>query len=169
MSDKIPQPKESDLQAENTQLQAEQIKAAGSILEEVGRKWEKRNWQKRNQSKPDEVKVEIEKGTKHKQLYEKYSENTNSNRPVRRTLKTAREALRSGHSQQETAAILSHDPQIQQVKEQQGEAKANKHTQQMIRSVVDREKKAQQGQRQSKQQSQKKQLAQQRGLGGPQM
>lgn len=167
MSDKIPQPRESDLQAENTQLQAEQIKAAGSILEEVGRKWEKRNWQKRNQSKPDEVKVEIEKDTKHKQLYEKYSENTNPNRPVRRTLKTARDALRNGHSQQEIAAILSHDPQVQKVKEQQGEAKANKHTQQMIRSVIDRDKKAQQGQ--GKQQTQKKQLTQQRGQGGPQI
>ncbi|NBD31416.1 MAG: hypothetical protein GVY17_00185 [Cyanobacteria bacterium] len=161
MPDSIPQPHHPDLQAENTQVVAEQIRAVGRIIEELGRKWEKEQYRKHSEKKQD-LKIEIAKGTTHQALYEKYSQGSDPNRPVNTTRQTALVSLKKGHSPAETADILSHDPHVQKVAQTQGTVKAQQHTEQIVRSAWDRREKAQ-TQNQQRSRQQKRTRARQKG------
>ena len=154
MPDSIPQPHHPDLQTENTQVVAEQIRAVGRIIEELGRKWEKEQYRKRSQEKgKNDLKIEMAKGTTHQALYEKYSQGSDPNRPVNATRQTALVSLKNGHSPAETVAILSHDPHVQNVAQTQGTVKAQQHTEQIVRSAWDHREKAQtQNQQRTRQQ-----------------
>jgi hypothetical protein len=161
MPESIPQPHHPDLQAENTQVVSEQIRAVGRILEELGRKWEKEQHRKSSQHKRD-LKIEVAKGTAHQTLYDKYSQGTDPHRPVRSARQTALVSLKNGHSPGETADILAHDPHIQNVAQTQGNAKAQQHTEQIVRSAWDRREKSQ-TQRQQQTRGQKRTIARQQG------
>lgn len=161
MPDSIPQPHHPDLQAENTQVVAEQIRAVGRIIEELGRKWEKEQYRKRSEKKRD-LKIEMAKGTTHQALYDKYSQGSDPNRPVNATRQTALVSLKNGHSPAETADILAHDPHVQNIAQTQGHAKARQHTEQIVRSAWDRREKAQ-TQNQQRTRQQKRTIAR----GGP--
>jgi len=70
------------------------------------------------------------------QLWEQYSQGTNAERPVQRTQETIQKALDDKRSRQEVKAMLSADPQLNAIAQQQGSAKAQQYAQQMIRSAL---------------------------------
>lgn len=80
----------------------------------------------------------------YQKLYEQYSQNIKARSPVNLTKKVATQALQEDYSKEDVRQILSHDPEVQRVKKQQGEEKASQYIQQMIRSAEDRIKKTRQ-------------------------
>jgi len=70
------------------------------------------------------------------QLWEQYSQGTNPERPIQRTQETIQKALDDNRSRQEVKAMLSADPQLNAIAQQQGSAKAQQYAQQMIRSAL---------------------------------
>jgi len=75
-------------------------------------------------------------------MWEKYSQGTNPDRPVKRTLDTACCAMRDGYSDQEIEEMLmTADPHVKQVAQKQGKAKAENYSNQVIRSAEERQKK----------------------------
>ncbi|NBD33213.1 MAG: hypothetical protein GVY17_09675 [Cyanobacteria bacterium] len=70
------------------------------------------------------------------QLWEQYSQGTNPERPIQRTQETIQKALDDNRSRQEVKAMLTADPQLNAIAQQQGSAKAQQYAQQMIRSAL---------------------------------
>lgn len=149
MSESVPLPHDSELQMDKTQAlisQAHDVKElVGEIIAVGQRLYEN------HKNQPPQVKVEIDKGTTHKALWEKYSEGVQSERPIQRTLAVAQTAFKAGESPQEVHQILQHDPQYTKIQQQQGNNKAQEYTQVMSRSAAYREQQSQSGQQQSQQ------------------
>ncbi|NBD31413.1 MAG: hypothetical protein GVY17_00170 [Cyanobacteria bacterium] len=70
------------------------------------------------------------------QLWEQYSQGTNPERPIQRTQETIQKALDDNRSRQDVKAMLSADPHLNAIAQQQGSAKAQQYAQQMIRSAL---------------------------------
>jgi len=70
------------------------------------------------------------------ELWEQYSQGTNPERPIQRTQETIQKALDDNRSRQEVKAMLTADPQLNAIAQQQGSAKAQQYAQQMIRSAL---------------------------------
>lgn len=153
MSESVPLPHDNDLQMDNTQALITQANAVKELLSEVIGVGQRLYENYLNQ--PPQVKVEIDKGTTHAALWEKYSEGVQSERPIARTLTVARTAIKAGQSPQEVQQILQHDPQVTKIHQQQGSNKAQEYTQVMTRSAAYREQQAQQPSQQPSQQKQK--------------
>lgn len=146
-NESVPLPSGDDLQISNTQALIEQANAIQGVVSElidVGHRLSLSN-----QPQPPKVNIEIDKGTTHLALWEKYSSGVQSERPVQRTLTVARAALKTGQSSEIVQQILSHDPQFQFVQQQQGQEKAQEYAKIMTRSAVYREQQSQNSQHQS--------------------
>lgn len=148
-NESVPLPQGHDFQMENTQALITQANAVQELVSEVIAVGHRLYLN--NQNKLPHVRIEIDKGTTHKALWEKYSEGVQSSRPVQRTLTVARTALQAGQSSENVQQILSHDPQFQKVQQQQGQEKAQEYAKVVTRSAVYREQQAQDNQHQSQQ------------------
>lgn len=143
----VPLPQTQDLQMENTQALIQKASAVQGIADEVLAVAHR--WHLSSQKKPLDVRIEIDKGTTHKALWDKYSSGVQSSRPVQRTLTVARTALKTGQSPETVQQILYHDPQFQFVQQQQGIEKAQEYAFVMTRSATYREQQAHTNQHQS--------------------
>ncbi len=146
----VPLPQGHDLQTESTQAMIAKGQAVQEVIKEAAGLGVRLHHHQKN--KPPQVKAEIERGTTHKALWEKYSQEEQSARPVQRTLAVARTALKAGTSAEEVQIILQHDPQFAKIQQQQGGEKAQEYTKVMVRSAVRREQQVQNNQQQSRQQ-----------------
>lgn len=72
----------------------------------------------RSSEKSPEIEVEIDKSTTHEALWNEYSEGIKAEVPAQKTLTVAQQAIREGHSPENTAKILSHDPEFQKLQQQ---------------------------------------------------
>lgn len=146
----VPLPQGNDLQMENTQAMISQVNAMKELATEAV-SLGFRLYQN-HKHKPPQVKVQVKKGTTHKDLWEKYSEGVQSERPVQRTLTVAKTALQAGTSPTEVQNILQHDPQFTKIQLQQGQEKAEEYTKVMTRSAVRRSQPTHSSQQQSREQ-----------------
>lgn len=158
----VPLPQGNDLQMENTQAMISQISAVKELATEAV-SLGLRLYQN-HKHKPPEVKVQIKKGATHKDLWEKYSEGVQSERPVQRTLTVARTALKEGVSPEEVQSILIHDPQFTKIEQQQGSESAKLYTKVMTRSAQRREQCVHNNQQQSHKQQKARNLSQEKAI-----
>lgn len=80
--------------------------------------------------------------------YSRYAED----RPVRREREVAQLALRDGYDREAAERIVREDPHTREIAQRQGDAKAQKHAQQIVRAAATREQWARQQQRSPKSQ-----------------
>lgn len=158
----VPLPQGNDLQMENTQAMISQVSAMKELATEAVSLGIRLH--QNHKHKPPQVKVQIKKGTTHKDLWEKYSEGVQSERPVQRTLTVAKTALQAGASPTEVQNILQHDPQFTKIQLQQGQGRAEEYTKVMTRSAVRRSQPTPSSQQQSRQQQKAHTQTQQVGI-----
>lgn len=131
----IPHPQGEDLQSSSSQILLEQAKAVQAVAEAMLRGGQSLS----KQQELPKVRLEIDKGTTHQALYQKYSQRVNNQRPVQRNLSIAQDALRDHQSPSSIVQILSNDPYFQQIQRKYGPRKAQRFAQQMTRSAAQRE------------------------------
>lgn len=131
----IPHPQGEDLQASSSQILLEQAKAVQAVAEAILRGGQSLA----KQQELPKVRVEIDKGTTHQALYQKYSEGVKNQRPIQRNLSIARDALQDHQNPKSIVEILSNDPYFQQIQQKYGPKKAQRFAQQMTRSAAQRE------------------------------
>lgn len=149
----VPLPQSSDFQMENTQAMMTQVSAMKELATEAV-SLGFRLYQN-HKHKPPQVEVQVREGTTHKDLWKKYSEGIQSERPVQRTLSVARTALKEGATTEQVQKILIHDPQFAKIEQQQGSESAKIYTKVMTRSAQKREQCVNTNQQQQSQKQQK--------------
>lgn len=80
----------------------------------------------RSNEKSPKIEVEIEKNTTHAALWNEYSKGVKAEVPAQKTFAVAQQAIREGHSPENTTKILSHDPEFQKL-QQQNSASADRY------------------------------------------
>ena len=136
-NESVPLPQGHDFQMGNTQALIEKAQAAQEIVKEtvsIGFRIHQHH-----QHKSPLVLAEIAPGTTHKDLWDKYSQGVQSERPVQRSLAVARTALNQGMSPEQVQKILTYDPQYAKIQLQQGTRSAKTYTEVMTRSAQKRE------------------------------
>lgn len=101
-----------------------------------------------------EIGVEVEKNATHTALWSEYSEGTKAEVPAQKTLAVARQAIREGHSPENTVKILSHDPEFQKL-QQQNLAAAERYANLAVEAAQRKELVAASGQPQKQKQQQR--------------
>ena len=89
-----------------------------------------------NRQKSSKITVAIDKNTPERDLWNKYSKDVQGRVPAEKTLAVAKNALRDGQSKEMAVKIiLSADPQSEQIKQKQGQQKAQQYAELAVRAA----------------------------------
>jgi hypothetical protein len=79
------------------------------------------------QKKSPGIRIEIDKGTTHQELWNRYSQGVTTSIPAQKTVAVAKNALRDGQSKETAMKILSADPSFEGISQKHGSQQAQQY------------------------------------------